>query len=183
MLCFKNITHLKFLPFIKMLSLPRDTLIEILSNLEDAALLNLCSSNQQLEQVCNDELLWQMKVAKIRLQGTKNFNESWKQYYINATNIKEIPVFVKNYQLYSIIISYDTTFGDIINMIENNTSQGLSVIYARILFKDREGKTLMTISRSFSNINARQRIGKMLNKLNSIEILQLTTNMTGKGIF
>lgn len=165
-----------------MLSLPRDTLIEILSNLEDSALLNLCSSNRQLEQICNDELLWKIKVAKRNIQGTKNLQTTWKQYYLDVTHIKSIPVYSNDLDLYSILIGYDSTFGEIFNLIENNiNSGGLYFPIARILFQDKNDKTVLAISRQFKNINANRKIGKMLNALESINALPLTTGMTGTG--
>ena len=62
-------------------NLPSDMQVELLANMDLNELRKLCTSNKQLRQLCQSELLWQRLVAH-RFGKVELINNSWRETYI-----------------------------------------------------------------------------------------------------
>ena len=71
-----------------------DTLMNILVHTKTPELVNLCLANSTINNICNSDYFWQLKVDKDFNYGNKPDNISWKQYYMWLYQSKEVPVTV-----------------------------------------------------------------------------------------
>ena len=95
-------------------TLSRDLLFDLLLHLQGANLLNLCNSNKQLFNFCNDtnDYFWQNKILLDYSDiPTKPANISWKRYYIQlgTNHLKQIPLYYDEELLGYIWINRDDT--------------------------------------------------------------------------
>ena len=152
------------------ISLPRDLLIELLLSMKTADLLNLCSSNRQLENLCNNENFWRQKVQQLNLNIPKVFNKSWKQHFIDLTSTKSVPLTIFNNgdRIGTLKIKYTDTIETVLNNANelffstSNIAHGIA-----LLFQDKNNRILATIANPFTqptyyNINPDDIIGEML---------------------
>ncbi len=61
--------------------LPRDMQIEVISHMDPIELIQMCTSNKQLNQLCQDERFWKQSVQN-KYGNVVQINKSWKETYI-----------------------------------------------------------------------------------------------------
>ena len=110
----------------KMETLPRDLLFDLLLYLKNSHLLNLCNSNKQLYNFCDEsnERFWQQKVYfdyQNQPIPPKPNNLSWKRFYIQlgTNHFKQIPIYYDEELIGHIWISRDDTTQKILDNSNN----------------------------------------------------------------
>ena len=107
-------------------TLPRDLLFDLLLYLKNADLLNLCNSNKQLYNFCDEsnERFWQQKVLfdyQNQPLPPKPANTSWKRFYIQLGKnlFKQIPVYYESELIGQIWISTEDKTQDLLHKSNN----------------------------------------------------------------
>ena len=76
-----------------LIGLPRDNIIDILVKTDTSQLSTLCSSHSSINQICNDENFWRLKLNHDFRLYNKPENLTWKDYYMWLYIPKQIPVY------------------------------------------------------------------------------------------
>ncbi len=159
-----------------LISLPQELVHELLLAMDTAVLLNFCNTNREFQNLCNNEFFWQQKVQQLGPSAQKPNNLSWKQYFINLTNFKTIPIYISQQprpvaQLY---ISYDDTISKLVEeankiMVQNSDTNTPPSI---LIFKDVDNVMFAVISDPYNpnlsqyrKVNPTDRAGTVLKRL------------------
>jgi hypothetical protein len=68
-----------------------DTIIEIMLNLNDYDLNNLCQTNKEFSKICNQPRLWELKIQNLSInEDEKNKFDEYIKDYRNNFSIKQI---------------------------------------------------------------------------------------------
>lgn len=162
-----------------LISLPQELLTELLLSMDTSALLNFCSSNVQIRGLCNNEFFWQQKVQQLGQSPPKPTNLSWKQYYINLTNYKSVPIYVSgdSQPVAQLYISYDDQISKLVEeankLVFQNSNTNASP--STLMFKDNSNNPFAVVSFPFDStksrylkVNPGDRVGTILKRLGSI---------------
>lgn len=123
-------------------SLPSEIIFDLFMKLEITDLLNLCSTNSHISNICNDNTLWKYRTAQDfddrASQVTKPSDMPWKQFYIQLykDQLRLTDVLINNEIVGKIWISRTTTFlsirntlADLLKSLGNNNVMQSSVMF------------------------------------------------------
>ena len=98
-----------------LIGLPRDNIIDILLNTNTNQLNKLCLIHPSINQICNDDNFWRLKLNKDFSLYNNPTNSTWKDYYMLLYIPKQIPVYIDKQQIGTISIRRTETMQDLIN--------------------------------------------------------------------
>lgn len=162
-----------------LISLPRELVQELLLSMDTSVLLNFCSTNKEFRNLCNNEFFWQQKVSQLGQVSPKPNNLSWKQYFINLTNFKTIPIYIypQPQPVAQLYVSYDDSISKLVEeanklMYQNSDT---NTPPNTLLFKDTQNVPFAVISNPYSptlsqyrKVNPTDRAGTILKRLGSL---------------
>ena len=128
---------------------PEDIYKEILLNLDDRDLANMCSTNKRAKKICNDDKFWNLRIQKIynsdlsKYKHNKKYKEMYKELTKNGDDIDEV-LFRASELGYLPVVKY---------LIENEENiDGKTIDYA--LYKASKEGQLSVVKYLIEKLNA-----------------------------
>lgn len=124
-----------------LVELPRDVLVQMLSTLDLESLGKICQSSSQLNQLCDDDILW---VVKYQNEFNETFPPNYERFAknlylvkIRAQNYDQLNQIVANILLNSVTENSRkklmNNITEIVNEIINRTIENLPILSGRIV--------------------------------------------------
>ncbi len=115
--------------------LPSDVLFELLLKITFPTLAHLCSSNKEINKICNDEYFWQLKTQQDYPNKSLPPQLTWKQYYLALVQhkIREIPVYVNDILYKNIFVLQNESIQSLATKLFGNNRD---FEYYKIIFRE-----------------------------------------------
>ena len=156
--------------------IPTEIIFNIIQLHDGKDLLNFCSSNKTIRDICHNEYIWKQKVNQIQKIDDPGIL-SWKTVYINLKNILPLYVFIGATNSGQIFVTYDDTIESVIQLANTKLSLNTNTYPILAILRAKNGSILASISqplspnRRFFKLPGHFQLKKITVEISSIEYL------------
>lgn len=147
-------------------TIPLEIIVDIIGLLDGKDLLNFCANNKQISNICENEYIWKRKVEELKTNSRvdripdKPGNMSWKELYIQMTNIIPVQIILRGENIGEIYVKTSDTIEDV-NQLANTKLPRVETFPILSMFRGRQNEILGSISQPLSQAPRYLKLARM----------------------